>query len=110
VPAPVLGLLGDAVGDRVRGVQEQRRSAGRDLVARLLDEVVVDADLSHRAHQRAHARTDGQADERDEEDQAEEQAPEGTAEGARHRGVAQLTRLRLLGVGRPRDHGAVDDR
>src|SRR5262249_54245975 len=81
----------------------------RDLLAGVVDELVVDPDVGQRAAERPGRRPDGQAEQRDEEDQAEEEAPERTAEGARAPQAVELARPRLLLALRPRDDRAVLD-
>src|SRR5262245_45737914 len=86
----------DLVDDRVAGHDEERRRAGRDLLADALDEVLVDADVGQRARQGPGRGADGQAQQRDEEDQAEQEAPEGAAERPGPGEVVEVAGLRLL--------------
>ena len=74
--------VGHLVLHGVRGQREQRRGARRDLGAHLVDEVVVDPDVRHRAGERPGRGADDETEQGDEEDQPEEQAPEAAAEGA----------------------------
>ena len=77
-----LELLEHFVLHRAAGHQEQRRGAFGNLLAGLIDQVIIDAVVGHLAAQRAHSGADCQAQERDEEDQPKEHAPEGALHGA----------------------------
>ena len=100
----------DLVHDRVRRHDEQRRGARSDLVAHLVDEPVVDADVGEGPGQRTGRGPDGGTEQRDEEDQAEQQTPEGSTEGAGLGRRCQLLGLGLLLALLPRDGGGVVER
>jgi hypothetical protein len=72
-------------------------------------EVVVDADVGHRACRRAHCRADRHSDQWDEEQQTEQQAPEGATERARPSEAAQLLGRWASAVRRPGHECGIDD-
>src|SRR5829696_1320011 len=87
--------------------RDDRRSAGRQLLAELLHELVVHARVRRRTAGCARCGPDGHAEQRHQEDQADQAAPQRAAgrPGARERGLMQLD----LAVAAPLDDDEVVD-
>src|SRR5215468_6804027 len=95
------------VHNGMRRHEEERRRPRLNLVAYLLDEVVVNAEVGKRAAYCPARRSNRKTQQRDEEDQTDEEAPEGAANSACARRADRLSCLRPFAALRPSDHSRV---
>ena len=76
---PYCEMRGSTFRGRLAHEDEDRGAAGLQLLAKFLHELVVDADVRHRAGGGAARPADGHAQQRHEEDEADEAAPQRAA-------------------------------